>query len=169
MEESVGSGELHFFRLVLLMTYLMAGITFVLLTYVSAPYGRHTRINWGPCIDARVGWMFMESVAPLVCSAAFFRGPHSSNKSPFILYSMFTAHYMHRSLVYPLRMRSGKSGKEMPVVVAALACLHNTINGYLQGRWLSRFGHYPDDWTSEKCFLAGFALFLGGMVVNISR
>ncbi|GAQ87529.1 SRD5A1 [Klebsormidium nitens] len=56
----------------------------------------------------------------------------------------------------------------MPVVVALLAGLYNTWNGYLQGQWLSHFGHYPNAWVSEPCFLAGFAVFLGGMAVNIT-
>jgi hypothetical protein len=161
--------ELRFYQFLLLLTYVLAGITFILLNFVTAPYGRHASISWGPLINARMGWMIMESVAPIACSIAFSRGEHSRDCAPLVLYSMFMIHYLHRSIIFPLRMKAGKSSRQMPVIVAALACLWNVLNGYLQGRWLSHFGTYPDRWLHETRFLAGLAIFLAGMAINISR
>lgn len=41
------------FDLLLLIWFAVAGIIFVSLFYITAPYGRHHRSGWGPTIDSR--------------------------------------------------------------------------------------------------------------------
>ena len=44
-------------------------------------------------------------------------------------------HYVHRSFIYPLRIRA--SGKRTPIVVAAMAIVFNLVNSYLNARQIS--------------------------------
>jgi 3-oxo-5-alpha-steroid 4-dehydrogenase 1 len=41
----------------------LACITFIILLFVTAPYGRHTTGKWGRTIPNRVGWILMETPA----------------------------------------------------------------------------------------------------------
>jgi steroid 5-alpha reductase family enzyme len=56
----------------------------------------------------------------------------------------------------------------MPAAVSLMAIVFNVINAYLNARWLSELGSYPRSWLADPRFLAGAALFLGGMALNIS-
>ena len=49
------------FYLLLSIWIAIAIITFFYLFFVTAPYGRHASTNWGPSMDARWGWIVMES------------------------------------------------------------------------------------------------------------
>ena len=53
---------------------VIAALTFVLLLFISAPYGRHTRQGWGPGIRRSVGWLIMETPPVLVVAACFALG-----------------------------------------------------------------------------------------------
>ncbi len=44
----------------------IALILFPVLLKVTAPYGRHTKKNWGPMIDNSIGWFIMESPSLIV-------------------------------------------------------------------------------------------------------
>ena len=50
----------------LVAIFAIAGVVFVLLFFISAPYGRYQRRGWGPALPARWAWMIMESPAVFV-------------------------------------------------------------------------------------------------------
>jgi 3-oxo-5-alpha-steroid 4-dehydrogenase 1 len=80
---------------------------------------------------------------------------------------LFELHYFHRAFVFPWLMR-GRS--KMPLSIIGTAVLFNTLNAYMQGGWLfyvSPVDYYSADWLTSLPFLAGTALFLFGMGVNI--
>ena len=56
----------------------------------------------------------------------------------------------------------------MPVAIMASAIFFNAVNGGLNGWW---FGHiadpYPGDWGTDPRFLAGMAMFIAGVVINL--
>jgi len=47
--------ESAFFRTILLISFIVATGTFVTLFFVSAPYGRHSRLGWGPHLPSWLG------------------------------------------------------------------------------------------------------------------
>ena len=53
--------EAVFYHWLVIAWMALAAVTFVALLFVTAPYGRFTRGGWGPRINARWGWVLMES------------------------------------------------------------------------------------------------------------
>jgi protein-S-isoprenylcysteine O-methyltransferase Ste14 len=146
---------------------IVAGaVVFVTLFLVSAPYGRHRRAGWGPTISNRLGWIIMESPAALVFLAVYLVGPHAAETTPLALCTLWMAHYLNRSFIFPFRLRSAH--RPLPVAVTALAITFNSINAYLNARWISALGDYHSTaWLSDPRFLLGTLLFVGGMALNI--
>jgi protein-S-isoprenylcysteine O-methyltransferase Ste14 len=144
----------------------VGALTFVLLCFVTAPYGRHTRGGWGPLIEARLGWIIMEAASPLFLAIAYFGGLRSFNPVTLLFVLLWLGHYANRSLLYPLRMKNGS--RPMPFSMVAAAVLFNLVNGLLNGRYLALFGdRYTAAWLADPRFLFGAALFFTGMIINL--
>lgn len=140
-------------------------ITFVVLFFITAPYGRHARAGWGPTLSNRLGWMIMESPAALAFLAIYAMGRNALQTTPMVLCALWLTHYAHRSFVFPMRMRSAQ--KPMPISVAGMAIVFNVVNAYLNARWISQLGDYPTSWLADPRFGAGAAMFAAGMIINI--
>ena len=155
------------YQLIAWIWMALAGGTFFYLLRVAAPFGRHTRPGWGPTIDNRLGWVIMESTVLLVLFLCFYSGSGFQDiSSPVaVILLLFTAHYLHRSLIFPLFLRT--KGKQMPLVVALSAMAFNTMNGFLFGYYFSHFAEYPSDWLQDPRFVCGLLLFCFGAWVNI--
>ena len=145
---------------------LCAGIVFLVLFLVPAPYGRHLRKGWGPTIGNTVGWVLMELPAALTLPILVIWGtrPITGTMLAFVL--LWELHYVQRTFVYPFQIR-GK-GKRMPIAILLSAVAFNLFNGYLNGRYLGHFApEYPDTWLTDPRFMAGVVLFLAGFLINI--
>ncbi len=152
-------------RSMVVLEFVLAGLTFVVLLVVTAPYGRSIRTGWGPTIPSRVGWVVMESPPVLLFLAFYLIGDRRSETVPLVLLALWQAHYMHRAFVYPLRMRLG--GKRMPVAIALMAIGFNTLNAYINAAWIAHFGQYSTAWLSTPQFAVGLALFVSGAAINL--
>ncbi|KAL9262950.1 Steroid 5-alpha-reductase DET2-like protein [Drosera capensis] len=96
---------------------------------------------------------------------------HSSNLRSLSLLSVFLLHYIHRTCIYPLRLRKAtkantKTPRDFPVFVALLAFAFNSLNSYVQARWVSHYGDYERDQWFWWRFTGGFAVFVLGMMNN---
>jgi len=136
-----------------------------LLLFVSAPYGRHLRSGWGPTVPAKLGWLVMELPSVFAFAVFFFAGRHALTWAPLVLFGVWQLHYVHRTLIYPFRMRS--SGKRMPLSVVAMALMFTLVNGYVNGHWVGELGSYPTSWLWDPRMLAGCVLFVVGFVTNV--
>jgi hypothetical protein len=149
------------------MIWIVLGLAFfVLWLNVTAPYGRHVRPGWGPVMPNRLGWIVMESVSLVLFPLLFLAGPGGKDAAMWIMVAMWTAHYAHRTLVFPLRIRT--RNKVMPVVIFGAAVVFNTVNSGLNGYylgWLS--APYTDAWLRDPRFIIGSALVLAGAAINI--
>jgi len=141
-------------------------LTFIGLFFITAPYGRHTRGGWGPLLEARLGWVIMETASPLFLCLAYFAGLGAFNPVTLLFVLLWVGHYVNRALLYPLRMRN--ANRPMPLSVVTMACLFNLVNGYLNGRYLNVAGdRYTGAWLTDPRFLAGMALFFAGLLINL--
>ena len=160
-----------FYTILTVSWFVTATVTFVSLFYVSAPYGRHSRQGWGPGIQARFGWLIMESASPLFLCLFLFRsgglpGGAASNPVVLLFAGLWLLHYANRAFIYPFRMRGGT--RPMALTVVLMAFSFNVVNGYLNGTWLRRHAvAYGPGWLSDPRLLAGAVLFISGFLINI--
>lgn len=162
----MGEFERAAFRYLTLGGMGCAGVVFITLFFIPAPYGRYTRTGWGPRINSSLAWVVMESFAVGVLPACFFlsAGMKTGTASLFVI--LWEIHYVHRTCIFPLRRH--KPGRTMPIVIVGSAVAFNVFNGYLNGRYLGVYADlYTGAWLLDPRFLAGTGLFLTGLVVNI--
>jgi len=154
-----------FYRLVYIWIAIATVIFFVLL-FVSAPYGRFTRYDWGLMINNRLGWILMET--PSLLTFCYFVFSGLAPKNSYILFFTFLwiIHYVHRSFIFPFRIKS--INKKMPIAVALMAVFFNFINGFFNGYYLGNFYMINNDYSiHDPQLVVGIILFFIGMGVNL--
>ena len=120
-------------------------ITFVALLKIKAPYGRHIQTGWGPVIDNRLGWVFMEIPTLFVYPIIYFTSPAFKddgsgwNGLPILLIGLWFVHYINRTIIFPLRTKT--KGKKIPLVIPVFGFFFNCINGAFLGYF---FGYMSD-------------------------
>jgi protein-S-isoprenylcysteine O-methyltransferase Ste14 len=160
----VDAERLYFWGLVALA--LAGAVSFLVLLFVPAPYGRHARGGWGPGLPSRLAWIVQELPAPLVFAIVFFAGEHAGRLVPLLLLGLWQLHYLQRTFVFPLLMRVGD--KRTPLVTASLAFVFNCANGALNAYAISHGAlRHTDAWLGDPRFLAGVALFFTGFAINL--
>lgn len=157
--------ESIFFNAVIVLSFLLAGATFMALFFINAPYGRHIRQGWGPSLPNRLSWLVMESPAAVLFALFFLQGRSPKSLSHFIFLAMWEAHYLYRTFIYPFHI-SGE-GRKMPLLIVLMAIGFNSGNAYLNGRYLFSFsGGYPNAWLVDPRFIFGLGLFVTGYVLH---
>ncbi len=152
------------YRSLVLLEMALAVPTFLALWFVPAPYGRYVRRGFGPTLPARLGWVLMEAPAPLFFAAVYLSGSRAAEPAPLALLALWQLHYLYRAFLFPLLMREG--GRRMPLLVVLLAIGFNLLNAWVNARWIAELGAYSAGWLLGPRFLAGAALFLGGLALN---
>ena len=138
---------------------------FIVLLFIKAPYGRHSRKDWGPNISNRLAWFLMEVPSLLVFILSFLLGPNGVQPVTWVFFALYVFHYTNRSLIWPWRTRT--SGKQMPLIVALMAICFNLINGFTNGYYFSAFAReYTMEWLTDSRFIIGIVLFGSGMIIN---
>ncbi len=153
--------EARFFHLLQPAWLGLAGGVFVLLFFVRAPYGRYTRSGWGPTVGRRLGWVIMELPSALGMPLVFFLGNRHTNGPALVFLLLWEVHYLHRTFIFPFGLRGGGAGHTLATV--SMAILFNSVNVYINGRWLFSMGPTLDSgWFGDPRFLAGLAIFVAG-------
>jgi 3-oxo-5-alpha-steroid 4-dehydrogenase 1 len=155
--------DLH--RLVVGGIFAAAAVTALALLLVSAPYGRHVRAGWGPTVPNRLGWILMELPASAGFLAFYLLGEHRAEPAPLVLLGLWQLHYVHRTFIFPFRLRD--DGKRMPALIVALAIVFNTPNAYANAVWVSHLGDFSASWLVDPRFIGGVCLFAAGMAINL--
>jgi 3-oxo-5-alpha-steroid 4-dehydrogenase 1 len=146
--------------------FAAAALTVAALLFVTAPYGRHRRAGWGPELPDRLAWIVMETPAVVWFLIVYFAGSQAMQPAPLCMLALWQLHYVHRTYIYPFRIRT--SGKTMPLVVMAMAFCYQLANSYVNARWLSELGSYPAGWLRDPRFVLGSGLFLLGFALNFA-
>ena len=157
--------ERNFMNWIVIIWFIVAVAVFIVLFFVTAPYGRHLRKGWGPSINNKLGWVFMESASALLFALFFILGNHHDSLVAVVFLFMWEAHYIHRAFIYPLTLHG--PSKRMPVLIVAFGLFFNAVNAYLNGRYIfSLSGGYSSAWLTDPRFILGSMLFVAGFMVN---
>lgn len=149
----------------LILAWMAVGVvTFFILLKVTAPYGRHSSSGWGPMISNRLGWILME-VPVMLCLLYFMREtivPLSNYV--LVLLALFFFHYLNRTFIFPLRIKT--KGKKMPLIIVVSAILFNVVNGSSLGYYFANFASYTNADFKSMHFIFGALLFCAGLCIN---
>src|SRR5215210_3737250 len=129
--------ETTFYNALLIGFAVIALLTFPVLFFVTAPYGRHAREGWGPKISSTLGWILMEAPSPIVFAACYALGDRKADPTSIVFLLLWEMHYVHRAFIFPFRRRGAQ--KDMPLSIAASGFTFNMINAYVNGRYLFSF------------------------------
>lgn len=149
------------------MVWIVLGLALIpIQLFVTAPFGRHLILRWGPVMDNRTGWIIMELISPLILWASFVGSGAKLSTPVLILMGLWTAHYINRSVIYPSRLRT--TGKKIPVLIVVSAIAFNAVNGWTNGTYFGTgWGNYTIDWLIDPRFIAGVAIMLVGSAINL--
>lgn len=155
------------FDLMVWVWMAVAVIVFISLLFVTAPYGRHSKRTWGFTIPDRLGWFIMEIPAPLIFLLLVITGDAPKTATVWVVTLLYLLHYTNRAVIYPLRIRT--AGKEMPLAVALMAVFFNFMNAGFLGYYTGTLHtHFTDEWLTDPRFVAGLAVFITGMMINLT-
>jgi len=145
----------------------LACVIFLFLLFITAPYGRHSSKKWGLTIPNKVGWVLMEIPVLLIFLYFYLNGKANKNITTWLIVILFAIHYIHRSMVYPFRIKT--RGKQMPLLIALLAVFFNTVNGFVNGYFLGTLQtQYTPEWLKDPRFVTGVIVFFAGMIINVN-
>ncbi len=150
------------YTVLLFCQFAFAVMTFILLYFINAPYGRHLRSGWGPLISPGKAWLFMEIPASLVMFVLFFTG--SIHFAAVIFLVFWQIHYLYRTFVYPFLI---KSSRKVPFTIVLFSFLFNSMNGFINGYYVFHRAAYTVSWFYSPQFIAGSIVFLAGFFINI--
>lgn len=159
--------DIKTFNLLVCIWTGIAVIVFLVLLFVTAPYGRHSKRTWGVTIPDRIGWFIMEIPALIIFILLVLTGKAEKTTVVWIIAALYTMHYVNRAVIYPWRIRT--AGKRMPLVIALMAVIFNFVNAGFLGYYTGTLhDHYTYEWLFDIRFIAGLVLFAAGMTINIS-
>jgi 3-oxo-5-alpha-steroid 4-dehydrogenase 1 len=136
--------------------------SFILLQFVTAPYGRHIKKGWGPEISNKLGWVLME--LPSFSLILYFYMTSEQSNYASMLSILWLIHYFNRTFIYPIRIRT--KSKKMPITIVGSAIFFNLLNAGLNGYFLANFETYTNDWFTSWNFYIGLSLFVISFITN---
>jgi len=158
--------ELIIYKYLLYAFFILAAVAFLAIFHITVPYGRHVRKGWGPRVSNRLGWFLIEFPSLLSFVIVFIISPYHSGLPALLFFLLWGAHYLQRSIIYPLLIRT--KAKKVPLSIILLSIIFTSWNGYLNSRWLFNFsGGYPLSWLTDPRFIFGGCLFVGGFIINV--
>lgn len=137
---------------------VLAAFVFPVLLFISAPYGRHYRPGWGPSMPARLGWLVMEAPSFFLFGALWWLNPGRGAPVVTLLGLLWLLHYAQRTFVFSLLMRDQQ--KRKPIATVLMAIVFNVLNASGNAVGLH-------ERPIDAPLIAGVALFLAGMAINV--
>jgi len=157
--------ELLIFNFLMLFFGITGIGVFILLFFVTAPYGQHVRKKWGPNIGNKLGWFIMEVPTVIIYIWLYLLGGRFTSITINAFLLLWMLHYGQRTFIFPFLIRGVQP---MPVTIISFGMIFNGINTYLQGRWINTLSDpYPTNWLLSPMFLVGIIIFIGGFIINM--
>ncbi len=154
------------YSLLLVIWIISCPITFLILLYKPASYGRYTRDSFGPLVQARLTWILMELPASLGFAYWFFTSDRTHIATAIVFFVVWQIHYIHRAFIFPFRIRS--AGKKASLMILLSGFFFNLGNSFLNSYGIY-FANPPDPVSLmlQWPFILGICLFAVGFFINI--
>ena len=153
-----------FYTLVWIWAGIGIVVFFILVFFkIKAPYGRHSSDQWGPVIDNKWGWFWMELPAFIVMPLLALTGPEPKTELSYLLVFLWSYHYFFRTFVFPFRIKT--KNKKMPFIIVFSALFFNGINGLVNGYFIGFVSQSSQEVLSVNV-LIGLIVFCLGMIIN---
>ena len=84
-------------------TYIVTSVLvlFLLISGITAPYGRYTRDGWGIFVNGKLAWFVQEIPSFAVPVIFIFQDAPGLRKAPnVLLFSLFVIHYFQRYVLF---------------------------------------------------------------------
>ena len=158
--------ELATYHFLLLCVFGASLLTFCILMFISAPYGKQEREGWGPGVNMRFGWFILELPAFAGMLYFYWIGEHTLAAAPLMLFALFQIHYFHRTFIYPFTLRV-KPEARYKIILLSFGMAFNAVNGALNGWFLSTLATHlhSNAWLLDPRFIAGLLLFGAGFAL----
>lgn len=153
----------NIYKSALILIFTFAAVVFILLFFISAPYGKFSRKGWGPAIKSKWAWMIMEFPSPALM-LFFFINSDNKNLPRIIFLCFWLAHYLHRTFIYPFS-QPGRE-KAYPVLLVLMAFVFNCVNGYVNGYGVFEVYSYDLSYLLTWKFISGVVFFVAGFIIN---
>ncbi len=143
----------------------IAVILFPVLLKTTPAYGRYTKTSWGPMINNKLSWFFMEVPSFAIILWFFWNTTNYENKIVIIAFLLWIIHYFNRAFIFPVRLRT--KSKKMPITIMLSGVFFNMINAGLNGYWLAFMAPGSSgDLLDSPRFIIGITIFIAGFAIN---
>jgi 3-oxo-5-alpha-steroid 4-dehydrogenase 1 len=144
---------------------LLAVLTFAGTIKKVNPYGRHMAPGQQGTWPALPAWLLFESPQWFSFALTFWLTARDPSPVAITLFALWQAHYIHRAILYPLRMRDRHKGFPVSGVVFGFA--FNAVNGFINGYAVSHAPHLMStNWFGDPRFIGGLVIALTGWWIN---
>ena len=153
------------YEIALIFQLAVSVLVFVLLLFISAPYGKFSRNGWGPRMNSLLAWMLMEvpAAATIAVTAWIFRATIGWS---WVFLLIWEFHYIYRTFIFPAKMHHGR--KTFPVSMMLSAIFFNFLNGFINGVFLFAIRPTTDpSWFIDPRFIAGSIIFITGFSIHV--
>jgi len=143
----------------------IAIVLFPVLLKINPPYGRYSNSSWGPMVNNKMAWFFMEIPAIIIILWFFWNTTNYENKIVLSAFLLWIIHYFNRAFIFPLRLRT--KSKKMPLAILLFGAFFNLVNAGLNGYWLAFIAPaHSADLLSSPRFIIGIDIFIVGFLIN---
>ena len=109
------------YELILIPWLIIAIIIFFALLKINAPYGKFLDKSFKIKLPYKIGWFLQEIISPI--SLLFFFLYNNTqieiNLTYFFIF-LWVLHYIYRSIIFPLRMKSNTSQIPLAIMFSAI-------------------------------------------------
>ncbi len=155
------------YSILLIAQISSAIVVFILLRFLSAPYGKHNRKGWGYTIKSKYAWLIMELPAVFVFLFVFLLNTDNITVTSIVFLLIWETHYIYRTFIFSQFIRGSK--KTFPLMIMVFSLLFNFINGFINSYYLFVINTSVEiSWLFSPLFIAGIILFIFGLSLNIS-
>ncbi len=131
----------------------------------KANFGRFLKPDKTRQLPLRIGWVLMESPCSLVFFLCFFLGDNRSMAAWLLLF-MWQLHYVHRSFIYPFRIKK-RPGSSISLNIVLFGGFWCGLNAFLNSTAITTYApHLTDEWLTDPRFTIGSIIFLLGYWLN---